>query len=172
MSPDNSSRRVRAILRTSLFVMCGLLLAAGLLLLVVPTLDGPHSRQLANEAAALSKLRTVVTLQNQYTAAHAYNGFACELLLLKATEQRNEADYDPLRFLITGTQAGYKFSLVNCGSDANRARAHYQVTAVPVERGTTGFRAFCADESGLIWYDDAGSATNCLASRCTAVSES
>jgi hypothetical protein len=98
--------------------MCGLLLAAGLLLLVVPTLDGPHSHQIANEAAAVSKVRTVVTLQDRYAAAHAYNGFACELSQLKPTDQRNEADYDPLRFLTTGTQSGYKFSLLNCGSDA------------------------------------------------------
>jgi len=165
MSPDNSRRRILAILRASLFVTCGLLLAAGLLLLIVPTLDGPHSRQLANEAAAVSKLRTIVTLQDQYTAAHAYNGFACELPLLKPNEQRNEGDYDPLHFLITGTQSGYKFSLVNCGSDANRARVRYQVTAIPIEHGTAGFRAFCEDESGLIWYDEAGSATNCLGSR-------
>ena len=165
MTPDNPRRRIRAILRTLLFVMCGLLLAAGLLLLVVPTLDGPHSHQLANEAAAVSKVRTVVTLQDQYTAAHAYNGFACALSQLRPTDQRNEADYDPLRFLTTGTQSGYKFSLINCGSDANRARVHYQITAVPIEHGTTGFRAFCADESGLIWYDKAGSATNCLNSR-------
>src|ERR1700687_4492358 len=165
MSPKNSRRRIRAVLRTSLFVTCGLLLAAGLLLLVVPTLDGPHSRQLANGAAAVSKLRTIISLQDQYMAAHGYNGFACELSLLKPTEHRNEPEYDPLRFLITGAQSGYKFSLVNCGSDANRARVHYQVTAVPVERGATGFWAFCADESDSIWYDEAGSATNCLASR-------
>jgi hypothetical protein len=165
MSPDNSRRRIRAILRTSFFVTCALLVAVGLLLLVVPTLDGPHSRRLANEASAVSKLHTIVTLQDQYMAAHAGNGFACELPQLKTTEQRKEAEYDPLSFLITGTQSGYKFSLVNCGSDANRARVHYQLTAVPVEHGTTGLRAFCADESGLIWYDKAGSATNCLASR-------
>jgi hypothetical protein len=165
MSPDNSRRTIRAILRTSLFVTCGLLLAAGLLLLVIPTLDGPHSRQLANEASAVSKLRTVLTLQDQYMAAHAGNGFACELPLLKPPEQRKDTDYDPLSFLITGTQSGYRFSLVNCGSDANRARVHYQLIAVPVEHGTTGFRAFCADESGSVWYDKAGSATNCLDSR-------
>jgi hypothetical protein len=98
-------------------------------------------------------------------AAHPFDGFACELPLLKPNEQRDEADYDPLGFLITGTQSGYKFSLANCGSDATRAKAHYYVTAVPVEQGITGFRAFCADESGGIWYDKAGSATNCLGSR-------
>jgi hypothetical protein len=165
MLPDNPRRRIRYILRTFLFVMCGLLLAAGLLLLVVPALDGPHSRQLAHESVAVSKVRTVVTLQDQYRAAHAYNGFACELSQLIPPDQRSEAEYDPLRFLTTGTYAGYKFSLMNCGSDANRARVHYQITAVPIDYGTTGFRAFCADESGLIWYDKSGSATNCVNSQ-------
>src|SRR5450755_3504745 len=138
---DTPRRRFRAILRTSFLVMCALLLAAGLLLLVIPTLDGPHSRRLANEASAVGKLRTIVTLQEQYMAAHAGNGFACELPLLKTTEQQKEAEYDSLTFLATGTQSGYKFSLVNCGSDANRARVHYQLTAVPVEHATTGLRA-------------------------------
>jgi hypothetical protein len=165
MLSDKSRRRIRAVLRTGLFVTCGLLVAAGLLLLTVPTLDGPHSRQIANGAVAVGKLRTIINLQNQYVIARAHNGFACELRLLKPDEQRNEPDYDPLGFLLTGTASGYKFSLVHCGSDANRERAHYQVTAVPVEQGTTGFRSFCADESGQIWYDNAGSATECLASR-------
>jgi len=151
--------------RTSLFVLCGLLLAAGLLLLIIPSFDGPHSRQFANEAAAVSRLRVIVTLEGQYASNHAGNGFACELPMLKPFEQRKEGDYDSFSFLITGAQSGYKFSLVNCRADANRARIHYELTAVPVERGTTGFRAFCTDESGSIWYDKTGLAANCLASR-------
>lgn len=164
MSPDNARRRIRAILRNSSFVTCGLLLAAGLMLLVVPTLDGPHSRRLANEASAVSKLRTILTLQDQYMAAHAGNEFACELPLLKPIAQQEFPDYS-LEFLTTGVQAGYRFSLVSCGSDANRARVRYHVTAVPVEHGTTGLRAFCADEAGVIWYDAEGSPSDCVASR-------
>ena len=164
MSPDNTHGRIRTILRNSLFVTCGLLLAAGLLLLIVPTLDGAHSRRLANEAAAVSKLRTVLTLQDQYMAAHAGNEFACELPLLRPVGRQNFSDYS-LEFLTAGFQSGYKFSLLSCRSDANRARVHYQVTAVPVEPGTSGVRAFCADEGGVIWYDAEGSPTSCLASR-------
>jgi hypothetical protein len=163
MSPDNA-RRIRAILRYALFVACGLLLAAGLLLLVVPTLDGPHSHRLANESVAVGKLRTILTLQDEYMAAHAGNGFACELPLLRPVGQGEFPDYS-LEFLTTGSWSGYKFSLVSCRSDANRAGVHYQVIAVPVERGTSGVRAFCADEVGVIWYDADGSSTNCLASR-------
>jgi hypothetical protein len=164
MSPDNVRRRILAILRNSLFVMCGLLLTAGLLLLIVPTFDGPHSRRLANEASAVSKLRTILTLQDQYMEAHAGNEFACELPLLKPMGQQKFPDYS-LEFLTTGVQSGYKFSLMNCRPDANRANVRYQVTAVPVEHGTTGLRAFCADEAGVIWDDIEGSATNCLVSR-------
>jgi hypothetical protein len=164
MSPDNARRRIRVIFRNSLFVTCGLLLATGLLLLVVANLDGSHSRLLANDASAVSKLRTVLTLQDQYMAAHAGNDFACELLLLKPIGKQEFPD-DSLEFLTTGVQSGYKFSLVSCRSDANRARVRYQVTAAPVDQGTTGVRAFCADEGGVIWYDLKGSGTNCLASR-------
>lgn len=80
---NTSGRRIPRILRALLWVIGGLTVAAGLLLLVVPTLDGPHSRLLANEASAVSKLRTIITLQDRYSAAHAYSGFACDLPLLK-----------------------------------------------------------------------------------------
>jgi hypothetical protein len=148
-----------------MFITCGLLLAVGLFLLVVPTLDGPHSRHLRNEAATVGKLRTVLDLENQYRDAHPNSGFECELPLLKPTAQLNESEYDPFAFLVTGTMSGYRFSLVDCGLDASLPRTHYQLTAVPVQQGVTGLRAFCADESGLIWYDKTGSATKCLASR-------
>jgi hypothetical protein len=161
---DSLGRRIPRIVRALLWVIVGLILAAGLLLLLVPTLDGPHSRLLANEASAASKLRTVLTLQEQYMAAHAGNEFACELPLLKPIGQQKFPDYS-LEFLTAGVQSGYKFSLVSCRPDANRARVRYQVTAVPVEQGRTGFRAFCTDEAGVIWYDAEGSPTNCLASR-------
>jgi hypothetical protein len=146
----------------SLLVLVGLLLAVAMF---IPVLDGPHSRQRANAASAVSKLLTINTLQTKYSAAHPERGFACELPILKPAEPPENADYDPLHFLVTGAQSGYKFALGNCQADAKGVVVHYQATAVPVEHGVTGFRAFCTDESGLIWYDKAGSEANCLASR-------
>ena len=155
-----SSRRSRFLYALSI---CGLLVVAAMFM---PVLDGPHSRQHANEAAAVSKLRAVITLQNRFASAHAEKGFACELPLLRPAEnQPNDVDYDPLRFLATGTQAGYKFVLGNCYAGAKGVVVQYQAAAVPIEHGTTGFRAFCTDDSGSLWYDAEGSATNCLASR-------
>jgi hypothetical protein len=164
MWSDNARRRIRAVLRIALFVTCGLLLAFGLLLLVVPTLDGPHSGQRKNESTAVGKLRTILKLQDHYIAAHAGNEVACELPMLMPIDQREFPEHF-LDFLNAASHSGYKFSLVSCRSDANRARVQYQVTAVPVERGVTGVRAFCADETEVIWYDADGSSTNCLAFR-------
>jgi hypothetical protein len=146
------------------------LVAAGGLLLVallfIPEFDGPHFRQHANEAVAVSKLRTVTTLEKNFTAAHGGKGFACELPLLRPAEsEQHPVDHDLLRFLTTGTSEGYTFVLGNCRADAKGVVVHYEATAVPVEPGKTGFHAFCTDDSGLLWYDKDGSATNCLASR-------
>jgi hypothetical protein len=154
--------------RSPLFLYA--LVAAGGLLLVallsITVLDRPHSRQYANEAAAVSKLRAITTLEKTFAGAHVDKGFACELPLLRPAEgEQNPVDYDPLRFLTTGTSVGYKFVLGNCRTDAKGVLIHYEATAVPVERGKTGFHAFCTDDSGLLWYDADGSATNCLASR-------
>ena len=160
----NSSRRFPRIVRALLWVIGGLVLAAGLCIFLLPKFAAPHARIFANEASAASRLHTVITLQDEYTAAHAYMGFACELPLLKPIGRQKFPDYS-FEFLTTGVQSGYRFALTSCGPDANRPRARYQVIAVPVEHGTTGIRAFCADETGVIWYDLEGSATNCLVSR-------
>jgi hypothetical protein len=105
----------------------------------------------------VSKLRAVTMLEKKFAAAHLDKGFACELSLLVPEEgEQNPVDYDPLRFLTTGTSAGYKFALANCRTDAKGVVVHYEATAVPVERGKTGFHAFCTDDSGLLWYDAEG----------------
>jgi hypothetical protein len=145
------------------FAVGGLLLIA---LLSIPVLDGPHSRQYANEASAVSKLRAITTLEKKFAAAHLEKGFTCELYVLRPTDnEQKPVDYDPLRFLDSGTSAGYKFVLGNCRTNAKGVVVHYEVTAVPVEHGRRGFHAFCTDDSGLLWYDAEGSATKCLSSR-------
>lgn len=132
---------------------------------IIPGLDDRHSRQRANEVAAVSALRIVNELQSKYAAAHPEKGFACELPRLRPPEQAQNADYNPLDFLITRTHYGYKIALANCHADARGVIARYQATAVPAVPRATGFKAFCTDESGLLWYDAAGSGTDCLTPR-------
>lgn len=102
----------------------------------------------ANEAAAVGKLRDLNDFQRKYAAAHLEKGFACTLSLLKSAEPRNRTDHD-----MTSTQFGYNFAIINCRLDAKGRVIHYQATAVPIKQGTTGFRAFCTDDSGELWYD-------------------
>ena len=165
MSSDHLRRKFRRIIRICFFVMAGLLSAGVMFLTFVPHLDGPHSRRAAHEAIAVGELLTVVRLQSKYAAADAVKGFACELPLLQSAEQKGDhPDYDPLGFLTTGTWAGYRFTLDGCQVDKNGTVVHYQVSAAPVERGVSGLRSFCTDETGVIRYDNSGIGTNCLTS--------
>lgn len=162
MSPGPRPRSSRFLRLYVFLVAGGLLLVA---MLSIPVLDGPHSRQYANEAAAVSRLRGLTTLEKTFAAAHADKGLLCEVQPLKSGKEESLVEYDQPLFLITGTYAGYKFVLGNCRTDAKGVVVHFEATAVPVQRGKTGFRAFCTDDSGLLWFDPDGSATNCLKSR-------
>lgn len=152
-------------LRRISLVLAGLLLGGFLILICFRLLHAPHGRLYGNEAVALAKLRSVIALQNEYAKAHPAKGFACELHLLRSVEPRDDAEYDTLRFLTTGTQSGYNYSLANCRAGAKGVFVQYQAIAVPIALDKTGFHAFCADQSGVVWYDAGGSATSCLSSR-------
>ncbi len=142
------------------WIFAGLCAALLLGALVIPTLDGPHSRQAANESAAVFNLREIDNLQKLYAAAHPDRGFACELGELGASGQgRTGAD----ELVATGARAGYRFSIGNCSADARGVIVHYQATAVPIERDVTGVRAFCASETRIVWKDEGGSGANCWA---------
>lgn len=146
----------------AILALITLLIAAALF---IPVFDGPDSRKHANEAVALGTLREINTLQTKYAAAHPQKGFACDLPLLRSLEPPEHAGYDPLEFLVSGTHAGYKIVLHGCYADVAGLVVHYQAVAIPTVRGVTGSRAFCTDDTGQLWYDPDGSATNCLTSR-------
>jgi hypothetical protein len=142
-------------------------LCAGLAILFialfVPVLD-VNKRQRGNESATVSRLRRLNELQNRHAASSPAKGFACQSAQLKPSTTAGET-YDPNEFLLSGAQSGYKFAITGCGTDSNGVVTRYQVTAVPIEPAKSGFRAFCTDQTGAIWYDSKGSAENCLASR-------
>jgi hypothetical protein len=128
-------------------------------MLVVPHVATVWVR--ANEAAAVGKLRDLNDFQRKYAADHPENGFTCALSLPEAAEPPNRTDHESTRFPVTSTQFGYNFAIINCRVDAKGTVIHYQATAVPIKQGTTGFRAFCTDDSGGLWYDRSGSASQC-----------
>jgi hypothetical protein len=67
--------------------------------------------------------------------------------------------------LLAGESSGYKSVLAGCTSTEKGIVIRYRITAVPIARGLTGVRAFCADESGTLFYEENGSATECLSLR-------
>jgi len=162
---DNDPNPVRKKSRFRLVMVLGAALAVIVIAaLSVPELD-VHSRQVMNEVVTVTRLRRLNQLQNSYAASHPAKGFACQLPELKpATPVGDTYKPDELLFT-TGSQNGYKFAVTGCRPDLNGVVTQYQVTAVPLQRGVTGFRVFCTDQSGATWDDLEGSAENCLAAR-------
>jgi hypothetical protein len=134
--------------------------------LIVVLLLGPNSRRRANEAVAVGKLRRITALQNIYANSHPTKGFACQLPLLNLTAPTRD-NYDEDAFLLSADHAGYRIALTGCEPEADGVVTRYRVTAVPLELGKSGVRAFCIDQTGTLWYDATGSAENCLAARHT-----
>jgi hypothetical protein len=133
-------------------------------ILSIPVLDGPNSRRTANEAVTVGTLRTLNRFQDEYATSSPEKSFACQLLQFKTLTSLKDL-YAADEFLASGTRSGYRFEVRNCQPDSGGVARHYQITAVPVEPGKSGVRAFCSDESGALWYDPKSSASNCLASR-------
>ena len=131
--------------------------------LLIPTLDGPNSNRTAREAVAVGSLYRITALQNEYAAAHPAMGFACQLPSLKPSSYaKGDKQLDDL---LSGDHAGYKISLTGCAPELGGVVTQYRVTAVPLEPGKSGVRAFCADQTGVPWYDANGAADKCLAVR-------
>jgi hypothetical protein len=141
-----------------------LIFLLGVLTFFSPSFHDKHFGVAQNESTAVSSLRKLNSLENQYAAAHADKGFACELTLLQPTEEMRDP-FGPYATLLTGVWSGYKFAVVGCVPSASGVVTHYAVTAIPVSPYGTGVRAFCTDESGSIFYDLMGSGSECLAAK-------
>ena len=115
----------------------------------------------ANEASAIGSVRKLITAEATYQTQNAQAGFTCNLSDLARLVGPE---------LASGERYGYRFTLQNCSaekSDTSGSTGRFQVLAVPVTFNSTGVRAFCADESGMIRMDTGGSGENCLESGTT-----
>jgi hypothetical protein len=149
--------------RQAIFGFAAIFLLATLIVLAfTPHLFDSHAGMRQNESAAVGSLRRIHDLETKYAASHPNEGFACELQQLRSVE--NVTSTYPTNALLLGEWSGYKF-LIECSPTEKRIILRYQVTAVPSAPGVTGVRAFCADESGTVFYAENGSATECLSSR-------
>lgn len=126
-----------------------------------------RARIAANESSAVASVRTINTAEISYLSSYPTVGYTCALSSLGGSEQ-SPASPDHALFidsaLASGTRHGYRIALQNCvksGKDDGK----YQVVAYPVSHNQSGVRAFCSDETAVIWFDKAGSPDDCLANR-------
>jgi hypothetical protein len=126
------------------------------------TVIAPNAMTAANESAAVAGLRTLNTAEITYAASFPGQGFTCTLADLGGmgsgggSTEHQAMLIDPR--LASGKKNGYVFALSGCdGTPASR----YSITAVPADP-TSGTRAFCSDESGVIRFSADGKANSCL----------
>jgi type IV pilus assembly protein PilA len=117
-----------------------------------------RARMSANEASAVSSIRTLITAENSYAQNHPEAGFTCSLSDLAGTQFIDSV-------LASGRKSGYSFELSGCTSETGSgANSRFQVIAYPLTANQTGVRAFCSDESMVIKVDIQGSAQRCMES--------
>ena len=138
------------------------------IILVIAALAVPNlirSKMAANEASAVSALRTINTAQTTYLIAYPDLGYSDTLTKLAMPPTGNPVSSDAAGLLdwVLGCatqpcpKAGYNFSITNTvGTPINA----YTITAVPTLPGQTGVRGFCSNQVPVLTYDQNGG-TSC-----------
>ncbi|MDW8303309.1 MAG: prepilin-type N-terminal cleavage/methylation domain-containing protein [Acidobacteriota bacterium] len=110
------------------------------------------SRRAANEASAISSLRTLTSAQATYQSTVGGGNYATALSDLQSAGLIDSV-------LGGGTKSGYTFA---GGAVSGNERHYYTHTAQPVVHGTglsgTGTRSFATLESGVIYFNNTGTA--------------
>jgi hypothetical protein len=116
----------------------------------------------ANESAAVGNVRALNTAEVSYAATFPVAGFTCTLSDLGGMgsgggpTEHQAMMIDPR--LASGRKNGYVFALSGCdGTPALK----YSISAVPAD-SSSGTRAFCSDESGVLRFSPGGKASSCL----------
>jgi prepilin-type N-terminal cleavage/methylation domain-containing protein len=138
------------------------------IILVIAAMSVPNlikSRLAANEASAISSLRTINTAQTTYTITYPTLGYADNLAKLGAPTGGNPIGPNNAALLdwVLGCanqpcqKSGYVFAITN---PAGNPVSAYQTQGTPVTPGTTGIRGFCGSNASVIMSDPNGG-VNC-----------
>ncbi|ABF41989.1 Fimbrial protein pilin [Candidatus Koribacter versatilis Ellin345] len=151
------------------FSLIELLIVVAIILIIaaiaIPNLL--RSRMAANEASAVGSLRTINTAEMTYSSAYPDVGFTLTLTNLAGptricdTGSRRATSTRAClidNVLGAGTKSGYTFVL--SGAAAATPQSLYSIAASPITVGSTGQRGFYSDETGVIRYNQTGSATS------------
>jgi type IV pilus assembly protein PilA len=128
------------------------------IILIIAAIAIPNllqARVAANEASAVSSLRTINTAEISYISNYPTVGFAPTLAALGGTncnpgDETGACLIDSL--LSSGTKQGYNFTATGIGAAPSTS---YVTIALPVPG--SGNRSFCSTESATINYDPSGS---------------
>lgn len=145
------------------FTLIELLIVVAIILilaaLAIPNMV--RSKMSANEASAVSSLRSINTAQTTYAISYPSVGYADALTKLASPSggapisSTNAGLLDWVLGCPTQPcpKSGYNFSIVNANGTPVSG---YQVTAVPVVVNQTGRRGFCTDQVPTMTYDPNG----------------
>ena len=133
------------------------------IILIIAAIAIPNllkARISANESSAVGSIRTLTTANVQYTAQCPANGFPAALANLGpgAGTCATAGIIDAV--LVTGTKSGYTFTYTPGAANAAGIITTYNILAKPITVGTTGQRAFCSVQDGVIHYNQGGVACN------------
>lgn len=145
------------------FSLIELLIVVAIILIIaaiaIPNLL--RSRISANEASAISSIRTLTTVNHTYNSTYGA-GFAPNLAALGppaggGAASAAAADLIDANFA-TGVKSGYTFTYT-AAAPAGGIIYAYTVNGDPTSPGTTGQRYFFSDQSGVVRYNTAAKAT-------------
>jgi type IV pilus assembly protein PilA len=140
------------------FSLIELLIVVAIILIIaaiaIPNLL--RSRIAANEASAVSSLRTLNTACITFNSTYGQFPAALTNLLSPASGNPTSTAADLVdSVLANGQKAGYNFVLTPGASNSS-----YSVTAIPITYNQTGLRAFYTDQSGVIRFNVGASANS------------
>ena len=108
--------------------------------------------RLAYVDSAISTLRILVNAEERFATAHPDWGYACEFSDLDLNELAQG-------FVRSSQRNGYAFALVCATKNGDAAHRGFQVAGRPL---ASHMAAYCADQSGVVRYDEGGSTERCL----------
>ena len=132
------------------------------IILIIASIAIPNllrARMSANEAAAVSAVRTINTAQISYNSSYPTVGFASTLGALSGVSCNPPSSAGACLIdtqLASGTKNGYAFSI--SGVNGTPA-ATYEIIASPIVPNQTGVRYFCSFADGVARFSVSAIAT-------------
>jgi hypothetical protein len=121
-----------------------------LIVLVFATSHEHGNRAAANEANAVSHLRTLSYTASEYAETHPNEGFPDRIAKLAVPIDGTGRKWTIDAAMAKGERVGYRFQYEADAPDASGKIQHYKITADPIIEGETGVRHFYMDETRTI----------------------